>query len=173
MYSIGDRVVYGIHGVCRICDTETRTVDKKAVQYFVLEPEEQSGSRFYVPSGNPAALAKLRPLLSKQALLSLLRSPEIRRDCWIEDEGRRKNTYRELIATCDTVALLSVVHTLHMRRKDIAARGRKFHLCDENFLRDAQRVLSAELSAVLEIPVQEIPAYMERVMQDASPEPAK
>lgn len=173
MYSIGDRVVYGIHGVCRICTTETRTVDKKTVQYFVLQPEDQSGTRYYVPSGNPAALAKLRPLLSKQELMELLHSPEIRQDCWIEDEGRRKNTYRELIAACDTVALLSMVHTLHLRRKACAARGRKFHLCDENFLRDAQRVLSAELAAVLEIPVQEIPSYMEQTLHNEMLEPAK
>ena len=46
MFRIGDQVVYSCHGVCRICDIETRTVDRKNVQYLVLEPLEQNNSKF-------------------------------------------------------------------------------------------------------------------------------
>ena len=38
MYHIGDQVVYGIHGVCRIVDEEKSTVDRKTVTFLVLEP---------------------------------------------------------------------------------------------------------------------------------------
>ena len=66
MYQIGDYVVYGIHGVCRIVETEERTVDRKQVSYFVLEPVEQSGARYLIPMHNHAALDKLRPVLSRE-----------------------------------------------------------------------------------------------------------
>ena len=36
MYQQGDRVVYGIHGVCEIVGTEVRTVDRKTVEYIAL-----------------------------------------------------------------------------------------------------------------------------------------
>ena len=37
----------------------------------------------------------------------------------------------------------------HIHKELQAAAGRKFHLCDENFLRDAERLLSGEFSFVL------------------------
>lgn len=160
MFRIGDQVVYSCHGVCRICDIETRTVDRKNVQYLVLEPLEQNNSKFYVPTHNEAALSKLRPLLTEEALRSLLHSQEIRVDCWIADENQRKQTYRQMISSCDRRALLQMIHTLQKHKSDCMASGRKFHLCDENFLRDAQRVLSAEFSVILNIPQSEVGDYV-------------
>ena len=97
-------------------------------------------------------------------MLQLLRSESIRQDCWNPDETMRKMTYRELISSCDREALLRMVNTLHRHRRECLEQGRKFHLCDENFLRDAQRILSAELSVVLEIPASEVPAYVQHIL---------
>ena len=49
MYNIGEFVVYGVHGVCRILNLEDRTVDRKVLRYYVLEPLDQSGARFFCP----------------------------------------------------------------------------------------------------------------------------
>ena len=165
MFKIGDRVVYGIHGVCQICGLEERNVDRKTVQYYVLQPADQAAAKYYVPSQNPAALAKLRPLMHKAELLELLHSQEVLRDLWIPEEGKRKLAYREMISSGDRVALLSMINTLHRHRKQCVEQGRKFHLCDENFLRDAQRILSAELSAILEIPISEVPAFVQHFFE--------
>lgn len=165
MFSIGDRVIYGIHGVCEIYGTEERVVDRKKVQFFVLQPVDQRATKYYIPSHNPAALAKLRPLLSKDELIALLQSDSVRRDCWIAEESLRKATYRELISSGDREALLRMIHTLQCHRRECTGKGKKFHLCDENFLRDAQRLLSAELSAVLQIPVQDVPAFVQQIFE--------
>lgn len=50
MFQVGDQVVYGIHGICQILDLEERTVDRKKIKYFALEPMDQPGARFFVPS---------------------------------------------------------------------------------------------------------------------------
>lgn len=160
MYQIGDLVMYGIHGVCRIADVETRTVDRKRMEYLVLEPQGQAGSRYLVPSGNPNAMAKLRPMLSRQELDALLLSDEVRQDGWIADESQRKQYYRELISSGDRVALLRMIRTLNRHKQEQAAAGRKFHLCDENFLRDAQRLIDTEFSAVLGIRSSEVCTYV-------------
>ena len=36
MYQIGDRVLYGIHGISIITDREERVVDRKRISYLVL-----------------------------------------------------------------------------------------------------------------------------------------
>ncbi len=160
MYQVGELVMYGVHGVCCVTAVEERTVDRKKVSYLVLEPRDQAGSRYLVPTGNPAAMAKLRPVLSREALEELLASPQVREDGWISDENRRKQYYREIIGSGDRVALLRMAHTLHAHKQATVAAGRKVHICDENFLRDAQRLLSTEFSAVLGIAPNEVADYV-------------
>lgn len=166
MLQVGMQVVYGIHGVCRIIDVEIRTLDRKKVEYFVLEPREQPGARFYVPTHNQTALAKLRPLLTGEELEALLASEDTHRDCWIHEENLRKLKYRELINGGDRAALISMVRALYRHRENQLAAGRKFHLCDENFLRDAQKLLISEFSMVLGIPQSDVRAYIEKKLQE-------
>ncbi len=160
MYSIADHVVYGIHGVCRILAMEERTVDRKKVLYYVLEPLDQAGARFYIPAHNEQALKKLQPVLSRQELEALLASQQVRQDCWLADENQRKQRYRELISGGDRAALICMVGSLHRHKQAQAAAGRKFHLCDENFLRDAEKLLNSEFALVLGIPKDQVQAYI-------------
>lgn len=157
--------MYGAHGVCDIVDIEVKTVDKKRIEYFVLEPLEQPGARFYVPTQNQAAVAKLRPIITHQELNAILQAEETGRDVWIEDENQRKQYYRELLTGGDRGALVNMVHTLHKRREAQFAAGRKFHLCDENFLRDAQKLLDSEFSLVLNIGQDEVHRYMQEAIE--------
>lgn len=149
MYQIGDKIVYGMHGVCCVLQEERKVVDRKPVTYLVLEPVGQAGSRFLVPTHNAVAMSKIRPMLTKEALDEMLSSPEVRTDGWIRDEGQRKQLYRELIGSGDRVRLAQMVRTLYRHKTAQAAAGRKVHLCDENFLRDAEKLLVSEASVVL------------------------
>lgn len=164
MYQPGDQVLYGIHGVCNVLDIEKRRVDRKNVEYFVLQPKEQPGARFYVPTQNQAAVAKLRKILSTDELQSLLSSADVRQNVWIADENQRKLHYRDLINGGDRTALLRMVYTLHRHKREQEAAGKKFHLCDENFLNDAQKLLSAEFSLVLNIAPNEVGEYIRKAL---------
>ena len=161
MYRIGEKVVYGIHGVCTVTELEIKTVDRQKVQYYVLEPLEQPGARYYIPTHNPAAVAKLSPLMTRAELASLLEDRRIPEGTWITDENQRKQRYRELIAGSNRSAVLAMVRALRAHKAEQLAQGRKFHLCDENFLRDAEKLLCAEFSVVLGLSQQEAAAYLE------------
>ena len=160
MYQVGQRVVYGIHGVCEILDVEIKTVDRKKISYFVLTPIDQPGARFYVPAENPVALKKLSNLLARQELEALLASVEKSKAAWVMDENRRKLRYKELLGSGDRKALLEMICALHIHREEQLQKGKKFHLCDENFLHDAQRLLCSEISLVLEKTKEEALMYL-------------
>ena len=166
MFQRGEQVVYGIHGVCNIIDIEARVVNRKKVEYFVLEPVSQAEARYYVPTQNQAAVAKLRPILTRQELEALLHSQETERDVWIADENARKQHYRELINSGDRAQLICMVRSLHNHRLRQLSQGRKFHLCDENFLRDAEKLLSSEFSLVLGIDPGEVGSYIESILNN-------
>lgn len=165
MYEVGKRVVYGIHGVCEIIDIEVKTMDRKKISYFVLEPLDQPGARYYIPTEKPAALAKLSPLLTRQELDELLLSCDSSGNSWIADENQRKMRYRELINSADRKALVVMVHTLHMHKNKQIEQGKKFHLCDENFLRDAEKLLCSEFSLVLNLSKEETAQYLKKYFE--------
>lgn len=162
VYQVGDRVVYGIHGVCQIVDLQVQTVTHKKVEYYVLEPITQSGARFFVPSQNQAAVSKLRSVLTKDEVDTLLKSEQSRQDIWTDDENQRKQSYRQLITEGDCGALMSMIRALHLHKQEQQLTGKKFHVSDANFLRDAEKVLYSEFSIVLGIPYEQVEEYINR-----------
>lgn len=160
VFQIGDQVVYGVHGVCKIIDCTQQMIDRKKRNFYVLEPLSQLGMRIYFPADNPAALEKLHPLIEKEALHALLASDTIRKNCWIADENLRKQRYKELISSGDRVSLLRMIHSLQEHKKTQLSQGRKFHLCDDNFLRDAMKLLDSEFSLVLGLQPEEVGPYI-------------
>ena len=165
MYQIGDQVVYGIHGVCRVVDQEERVVDRKKVVYMALEPMEQEGSRYLIPTHNPVAMSKVKPMLTNEELTVLLESKEALEDNWIRDENRRKQTYRELISSGDRVRLMQMVRTLYRHKAEQLTAGRKVHICDDSFLRDAEKLLCSEIAAVSGITLEEAKLLLRKNMK--------
>ena len=162
MYQMGDLVVYGIHGVCRVADQETHVVDRKPVTYLVLEPVGQEGSKYLVPTHNEAAMGKVRSMLTPEALDALICSEEVRTDSWIRDENTRKQCYRELISSGDRVSLMRMVYTLYGHKKAQSQAGKKVQLADENFLRDAEKLLTGEIAVIRGISLEEARAWLRK-----------
>lgn len=160
MFQTGSHVIYGIHGVCTVLGTEHRKIDRSNAEYYILEPIKQPGDRYYIPTQNATAVGKLKPLLTKEELDAMLASPEVGRDIWITDEALRKQCYREVISSNDRAALISMIKSLHVHRDEQLTQGRKFHQCDENFLRDAETLLSSEFSLILGITPSEVGEYI-------------
>ena len=165
MYSVGKFVVYGVQGVCRIMGTEKQLVNRKRTEFLVLEPLSQPGAKFYLPLENPSVMSKLKPVLTKHELQELLDSESVKTDCWISEEGKRKLVYRELLANSDRESLLQMIATLYRHRGMQEASGRKFHQCDENFLRDAEKFFCSEISLVMEMPMNQGLEYLRNQLQ--------
>ena len=161
MYQQGDQVVYGIHGVCIIHEITKQIVNRKHVEYYVLVPMNQPDARFFVPTQNQTAAAKMRPLLTKQQIDDILTLDSIDCDCGIDDENQRKLYYRELIVSGDRARLMAMIRSLYRHKENQIRQGRKFHLCDENFLRDAEKLLGSEFSFVLGIPQSAVGEYIQ------------
>ncbi len=164
-FEVGSQLLYSVHGVCSVVGIEQRKVDRKIVEYYELSPVDQPESRFYIPTGNPAAVAKLHPLMSRSELEALLLSVKGQSGTWIADENRRKQHYRDLMSDLDRKAMFSTVSALMRHKKQQLASGKKLHMCDENFLRDAQKLIAGEFSMVLEMPKEEVGQYIQNALE--------
>ena len=165
MYQSGTYVIYGVQGVCRVVGTEVQRVNRKKTEYLVLEPVEKAESRFYVPTQNPAALEKLRPVLSRDEMAEILSSSAVRADCWIPEENLRKQRYRDLVSGGDRLTILQMLCSLYRHREEQLSAGRKFHQSDDNFLRDAERLLCMEVALVMDMSNEEARAYLRQQLK--------
>lgn len=154
MFQIGQKVIYGVQGVCTITAMDVKNINHKKVSYYVLEPDGQAGSLFYVPSENPVALAKMQPLLSKEEFCSLLSQRHFKEE-WIEDENARKQLYRNAVSGTDRAEIFGLVAMLLRRKQNAGETGKRLHQCDENFLKDAQKILCTEYAAICGISMEE------------------
>ena len=166
MFQIGERVLYGFYGACDIIGVEEQMVDRKCITYLILEPIGQPGSRYMVPTHNAVAMGKLKQMLTREELECMIHSEEVCKDYWIQDESQRKQNYRELINSGDREKLMGMVHTLYCHKTEQIAAGRKIHQCDENFLRDAEKMLISEVSVIMNMDMDEAKQFIRTALNN-------
>lgn len=171
MYQIGQQVLYGVHGVCAIAGIEAKRFGKTRLDYYVLQPVTQPDSKYYIPVDSPAAAEKLKPLLTKDGIRELLHSKDVRRDVWVSDENQRKMRYREMLNRGDRGEILSMIYCLHRKKLEQQRLGRKFHQCDEGFLRDAEKLMTSEFSHVLGMEPSQVGRFIQAELGEENEDP--
>lgn len=159
MYNIGDKVIYGHMGVCRIVAIEDKEISFKTERYYVISPVDSNGTTFFCPCNN--ANCKIRPLLTKDEVESLISTPF--EDCgqWIENDNARRINHDKIIKSDDHAQLIKLIKLLARKRDELTSQGKKFHLADMRAMEMAQKLLYSEFSEVLGIEKDEIPSYIE------------
>lgn len=166
MYEIGQQVLYGAHGVCAVTAVEVMRFGKDKAKYYVLEPVEQPGTKFYVPTEKEAAVGKMRPLMTREELLEILHDDEVRKTPFILEENQRKLLCRELIHSGDRRGLVGMISALYRHKQELADTGRKFHQSDESFLQEAEKLLNAEFSLVFGLEPREVRSFILRELEN-------
>lgn len=160
MFKKGDVVLYCTHGVCTVSDITEKTVDGTAAQYYVLSPVYDARTTFFIPRESEELKARMRPVMPEDEIRELIAGIPAAELMWIEDENLRKVNYKEIIITGDREKLISLIKTLHLHREQQREKGRKMHVSDENFFRDAERILYDELAYVLKIDRDEVFSFV-------------
>lgn len=160
MYRVGETVVYGTEGVCRIAETQEMKVGGKKQTYYVLKPVHREGATVFVPMENEQLLSKMRRVLSAQEVDAILCSAADEELPWIDDPNERKQEYAKILTCGDRRNLVLLIRTLYLRRQELRAVGKHLRTGDDQLLRDAEKLLNDELALVLDIPQREVPDYI-------------
>lgn len=149
MFNINDVVVYGAQGVCEIVGIVNQKVGKDTKEYFVLKPKDNSSSTFYVPTGNEKAWSKMRMILQKEDIDALIDSMAHQTHSWIKNENERKEAYKHILTEGNHSAIIAMLQAIWIHKKELAAEGKRLHMVDEYFMKDAERLLYNEWQYVL------------------------
>ena len=156
MYSKDDIVMYATQGVCRITDITTKEICGRTIEYYVLKPIYSETALLYVPVANQKVTSKLRRVLSKDEIIELIQSLRSTEVLWIENEQQRKEKYKELIDGSDRRGLIEMIKSLYIHQKMLNEQGKKLHLVDERFFKEAEKILYDEFALVLNIKTDEV-----------------
>ena len=137
MYQVGDAVLYGSNGICRIREVTRMESCGMVDDFYVLKPVSSEATTVFVP------------LLSPEAIRELLDSLEDAAPIWVENENQRKTLYREIMNSGDRSAIFRVYLTLRRLRSEREKKGKHLRVSDERSYRETERIFFDEVSLVL------------------------
>lgn len=149
MYSIGDYIVYGQKGVCRVGEITHMDTDGELSerQYYTVYPVNDIRSKVYFPVD--AVNPNIRKVMTKEeamALLDRMKQIEIIRESVPRAQEER---YKKAILGSDCDNLVQVIKTIYIHKQERIKAGKKMTATDARYLKQAEDKLYGELAFVL------------------------
>ena len=154
MFKVGDYVVYGNTGVCKIEDIGPLSIGSSDKEYYTLVPVYGRNSKLYTAVDSDKVV--IRPIMTKQESDALINEMEEIDALRIGDEKRREEIYKETMRTCDCKEWVRIIKTLYSRKMDRLSRGKKVTSSDERYLQMAEENLFGELAFSLQMPKEKV-----------------
>lgn len=149
MFQVNDVITYGAQGVCKIIGTEEKMMGGKKRNYFVLQPVREKSATIFVPMDNMLALNKMHRLLTKAQVYKLIDFMRTEDTAWEENENARRELYKSILAKGDHGELIRMIKSLYIQKKAREAAGKRLHMSDERYFKDAEQILYNEFQYVL------------------------
>lgn len=160
MFKIGEYIVYGMNGVCRVEEIGPMNmsgIDSDKV-YYTLLPLYTRGSRVFTPVDNQKVV--MRPVISKQEVCKLIDEMKDIEQIEVSDDKKRELAYKEAVKSCDCRELIRIINTVLKRKEERLAQGKKMSACDERYLKQALDTLYGEFAISLKIEKGEVEDFI-------------
>ena len=160
MFSVGDHIVYGINGICRVEEIGPSPYDKEDQRtfYLLIPVNNPMGSTIYTPVDNERV--PMRLLMTREQIAELIAEiPQIE-TLEIPVEKQRREIYREVIGALDPRGYVKVIKTVRQRRIELTAARKHFPVTDLEFGRLAKHLLCSECAHVLGMTEEEANQYI-------------
>lgn len=151
MFQVGDYVIYGYEGVCRVTAVGHPQVPglNQMREYYLLEPVGHGG-QVYTPVDTKTVM---RPVHTRQWVQTLLDSAA---DCPVPsdvpaDPRKAAEYYRSVLQQQDCVKSLSLYRLFLERQKRQAAARKALSVTDLRFMKQAEETLCSEIGFALEL----------------------
>ena len=157
MYKVNENVLYTLHGLCKITEISEKCVSGVKTQYYHLKPIYDEASTIFIPVDNENLTIKMHALLTESELQQVIEQVPSETYEWIENEGLRKQLYKELLNEGNRENLIRMVKTLFIRQELQRQNKKTLSVADKYFLKIAEKSLSEELAFVLKIDRNQVP----------------
>lgn len=149
VFNIGEKVLYSVNGVCEITDITEKVFDKTVIRYYVLKPISNNEATLFVPVNNENLVRKMKRLMTCDQLDEVLNNVSVKDIEWNTNEAERKEEFRNIISFGNVNEILVLLKSIWLHRTVQSSKGRKLHISDEMFLREAEKIIKEEISTVI------------------------
>lgn len=139
-------------------------------RYYVLKSIKGNNSVVYIPTDNEKLVAKMRPVLSTEEVYNLINEMPMDKCQWIEDDLKRKEAFHNIIAESNPQKLANLIRTIYIHQSELSSTGKKLHISDERFFKEAERILYNEFSLALDISSDSVPSFILSQIGSDNPE---
>ncbi|ADL03328.1 CarD family transcriptional regulator [Lacrimispora saccharolytica] len=160
MYQVGDNIVFGSKGICRVEHVGVLEIADmpRNKMYYTLNPYFIKGSKFYTPVDNDKVI--MRPVIPKDEAMKLIDDIKNIDSLWVADEKRRESEYKEAMKRCDCRELVKIIKTIYFRKQSRLKDGKKLTTIDTKYFKLAEENFYGELAISLNMDVKAVKEFV-------------
>lgn len=176
MFQVGELILYGNTGVCRVESIGRRegnllSPEEKKKDYYTLAPLFSDGV-IYAPVDTTVFM---RPILSKEQALELIHHiPQIKAEPFAtRDQRVLSEHYRTFFDKHNCEDLLQLICNIYVKGENLSKSKKKVGSTDQQYLRRAKNLLHGELAAALGLGIDEVESFIANEVYGQLPESKK
>ena len=152
MYQVGDLILYGSTGVCRVSEIVAKKFSRTDPEklFYVLCPLYSAGT-ITTPVENSKVFT--RPVISRDEALRLIDTiPQIHAESYNNSNLQQlENHYRTELESHDCLDLLKLTMSTYRKKQEREEAKLKFGAVDRRYMERAENLLFGELAVALDI----------------------
>ena len=169
MYQVGDYLVYGMEGVCRVADVGHPKLSgvSRTQLYYTLVPVGKTDS-IYIPVDTRVYMRRPMDRATVQSLLEALPALPVCTDL-PADARMLAPYYQEILTSHDAQRLARLYKTIWRKQQALAGSRRSLSVTDMRYWKQAETLLLGEVAFVLGVPYAEAVRDVRQRLDEASP----
>ncbi len=161
MYSVGELIVYGSTGVCRVHAKgvlDKKYGGEKGRTYYTLKPVYRKET-IYTPVDTKVFT---RPLISAEEADKLIDNiPQVEAEMYHSKRTQDlSDHYQNSLNSHQCEDLIELVLSIYAKKQYVEKQKRKFGQIDERYMKKAEELLFGEFAAALGIDKDAVPEYI-------------
>lgn len=146
MYKVGEYVMYGINGICKVDDITHLDISGSAKDklYYSLVPLNDLGGKVYFPVDNDRIVVR-KVLTNDQAWELIDEIPNIE-EMSVDNDKQCEGLYKGAMKSCDCHQWIQIIKTSYNRRQARLKVGKKVTTTDDKYFKQAKENLYSELA---------------------------
>lgn len=166
MFKVGDYIIYGNTGVCKVEDIGT--LNKTGISneriYYTLTPIYSESSKVFTPVDNKKIV--MRPIITKEEAISLIDDMKNIETIDQENDRNIEEVYKEELKSCNLREYVRLIKTLYVKKQDRISQGKKATGTSEKYFNIAEDMLYGELAVALNMNKEEVVKFIENKMEE-------
>lgn len=160
MYKIGEFIVYGNEGVCKVEDISklNSPITNKMTNYYELKPLHRNGSVFVPVDTSVFMRLAVNTEEIKKIIIEIPEIRDIRYD--IKNMRELQTHYKTLLSSHEFIDTFKAMISLNNKNDDLAKTNKKLGQVEAKFLRIAKDLIEDEFSVALGISKKDAETYI-------------